>query len=168
MAKLKSILSAALLTAALLASATASELKVGYVNSQRVVRDAPAAIKAGKKLEQEFGKRDQELRRLAADLQSRQEALEKDGITLAESDRRAKEREVNELSRDFQRKQREIQEDLNLRQNEENSALVEKANLVIKQIAEAEKFDLILQDAVWVGPGLDITDKVIKALGDGR
>ena len=85
---------------------------------------------------------------------------------MSEADRRTKERELNELSRDFQRKQREFREDLNLRQNEENAAIIEKANKAIKQIAEAEKYDLIVQDVVWVSPRLDITEKIIKALSE--
>ena len=89
-------------------------------------------------------------------------------MTMSESDRRNKERELNDLSRDFQRKQREFREDLNLRQNEENAAIIEKANKAIKQIAESEKFDLIVQDVVWVSPKLDITDKVIKSLSEGK
>ena len=105
---------------------------------------------------------------MAKQLQSLQEGLEKNGMTMSESDRRNKERELNDLSRDFQRKQREFREDLNLRQNEENAAIIEKANKAIKQIAESEKFDLIVQDVVWVSPKLDITDKVIKSLSEGK
>jgi len=157
------------LTAAMPAlEAVAAELKVGYVNTQRIFRDAPAAQKAGKKLEGEFGKRDQDLQRMAKQLQSLQESLEKNAVTMAESERRTKERDLNELSREFQRKQREFREDLNLRQNEENAAIIERANKSIKQIAESEKYDLILQDVVWVSPKLDITDKVIKSLSDGK
>jgi len=89
-------------------------------------------------------------------------------VTMSESERRKQEREFSELSRDFQRRQREFREDLNLRQNEENAAVIDKANKAIKQIAEAEKFDLILQDVVWVNPRLDITDRVIKALSEGK
>jgi outer membrane protein len=146
----------------------ASELKVGYVNTQRIFRDAPAAQKAAKKLESEFSKRDQELQRMGKQLQSLQENLEKNAVTMAEGDRRAKEKEFGELSREFQRKQREFREDLNLRQNEENAAVIEKANRAIKQIAESEKYDLILQDVVWVSPKLDITDRVIKVLIEGK
>jgi outer membrane protein len=87
---------------------------------------------------------------------------------MAEGERRTKERELNDLSRDFQRKQREFREDLNLRQNEENAAIIEKANKAIKQIAEADKYDLIVQDVVWVNPKLDITEKVIKSLSEGK
>ena len=149
-------------------ASAADSLKIGYVNIQRIFRDAPAAIKAAKKIETEFSKRDQELQRMAKQLQTMQEGLEKNAVTMSESDRRTKERELNELSRDFQRKQREFREDLNLRQNEENAAIIEKANKAIKQIAEAEKYDLIVQDVVWVSPRLDITDKIIKALSEGN
>lgn len=158
----------ALTVAMPIAPAVASEMKIGYVNTQRIFRDAPAAQKAAKKIESEFSKRDQDLQRMAKQLQSLQENLEKNAVTMSESDRRNKERELNDLSRDFQRKQREFREDLNLRQNEENAAIIEKANKAIKAIAEAEKFDLILQDVVWVSPKLDITDKVIKSLSEGK
>jgi len=146
----------------------AAELKVGYVDTQRIFREAPAAQKAAKKLESEFSRRDQELQRMAKQLQGLQESLEKNGVTMAESERRAKEKELGDLSREFQRRQREFREDLNLRQNEENAAIIEKANRAIKQIADAEKYDLILQDVVWVSPRLDVTDRVIKALSDGK
>jgi len=158
----------ALMAALPVSQAVAAEMKIGYVNTQRIFRDAPAAQKAAKKIESEFSRRDQELQRMAKQLQSLQEGLEKNGMTMSESDRRTKERELNELSRDFQRKQREFREDLNLRQNEENAAIIEKANKAIKQIAESEKFDLIVQDVVWVCHEPDITDKVIKSLSEGK
>jgi outer membrane protein len=166
--KAKSLIIAGLLSALFVTGAVAAELKVGYVNTQRIFRDAPAAQKAAKKLESEFSKRDQDLQRMAKQLQGLQENLEKNSVTMAESDRRAKEKEFGELSREFQRRQREFREDLNLRQNEENAAVIEKANRAIKQIAETDKFDLILQDVVWVSPRLDITDQVIKALAEGK
>lgn len=158
----------ALMAALPFAEAMAVEMKIGYVNTQRIFRDAPAAQKAAKKIEAEFSKRDQELQRMAKQLQSMQEGLEKNAVTMAEGERRTKERELNDLSRDFQRKQREFREDLNLRQNEENAAIIEKANKAIKQIAEADKYDLIVQDVVWVNPKLDITEKVIKSLSEGK
>lgn len=166
--KVKSYILASVVAALLSVQVQATELKVGYVNTQRIFRDAPAAIKAAKKLEQEFAKRDQELQALSKRIQTSQENLERNAVTMAEADRRTKEREFNELSREFQRKQREFREDLNMRQNEENAAVIEKANKAIKQLAEAEKFDLILQDVVWVSPRLDITDKIIKALSDTK
>lgn len=166
--KIKSLVLASLMSALFVTGVGASELKVGYVNTQRIFRDAPAAQKAAKKLESEFSKRDQELQRMGKQLQSLQENLEKNAVTMAEGDRRTKEKEFGELSREFQRKQREFREDLNLRQNEENAAVIEKANRAIKQIAETEKYDLILQDVVWVSPKLDITDRVIKVLIEGK
>jgi outer membrane protein len=166
--KIKSLVLASLMSALFVTGVGASELKVGYVNTQRIFRDAPAAQKAAKKLESEFSKRDQELQRMGKQLQSLQENLEKNAVTMAEGDRRTKEKEFGELSREFQRKQREFREDLNLRQNEENAAVIEKANRAIKQIAESEKYDLVLQDVVWVSPKLDITDRVIKVLIEGK
>lgn len=150
------------------AQASAAELKVGYVNTQRIFRDAPTAVKAQKRIEAEFSKRDQDLQRMAKQLQALQESLEKNSVTMSEAERRSKEKELNDLSREFQRRQREFREDLNLRQNEENAAIIEKANKAIKQLAESEKFDLIVQDVVWVSPRLDVTDKIIKALSDGK
>ncbi|MDR1276343.1 MAG: OmpH family outer membrane protein [Candidatus Accumulibacter sp.] len=149
-------------------SASADSIKIGYVNTQRIFRDAPAAAAAQKKIETEFSKRDQELQRLAKQIQTLQEALEKNGLTLSESERRTKERDVNDLTRDFQRKQREFREDLNLRQNEENAVIFEKANKAVKQIFDEEKYDLILQDAVFWSPSIDITDRVIKAMSDAK
>lgn len=151
-----------------LVQAQAAEMKIGYVNTQRIFRDAPAAVKAQKKLDSEFSRRDQDLQKMAKQLQSMQENLEKNGVTMSDGDRRNKERDLNDLNRDFQRKQREFREDLNLRQNEEMAAVLDKANRAIKNIADSEKYDLILQDVVWVSPRLDITDKVIKALADGK
>ena len=169
MLKAKSIVLASLMSSLLLvAGEAAAELKVGYVNTQRIFRDAPAAQKAGKKLEGEFAKRDQDLQAMSKQLQALQANLEKNSVTMAETERRAKAKEFAELSREFQRRQREFREDLNLRQNEENAAVIEKANRAIKQIAESEKFDLILQDVVWVSPRLDVTERVIKALSDGK
>ena len=168
MLKAKSLVLASLMSALFVTGVGASELKVGYVNTQRIFRDAPAAQKAAKKLEGEFSRRDQDLQKMAKQLQGLQENLEKNSVTMAESDRRNKEKEFGELSREFQRKQREFREDLNLRQNEENAAVIEKANKAIKQIAEAEKYDLVLQDVVWVSPKLDMTDRVIKVLAEGK
>ncbi|NHC05730.1 periplasmic chaperone for outer membrane proteins Skp [Azonexus fungiphilus] len=168
MLKAKTLVLASLMSVLGATGAVAAELKVGYVDTQRIFRDAPAAQKAAKKLESEFSRRDQELQRMAKQLQGLQESLEKNSVTMVESERRAKEKEFGDLSREFQRRQREFREDLNLRQNEENAAVIEKANRAIKQIAESEKFDLILQDVVWVSPRLDVTERVIKALSDGK
>jgi len=144
-----------------------AENKIGFVNSQRILNDAPQAARAKKKIEKDFEKRDQDLQRLAKQMQAAQEVMEKNSVTMSETDRRAKERELADMNREFQRKQREFREDLSQRQNEETAAIFERVNKVIKQIAEAEKYDIIFQEAVYANVRIDITDKVLKALGDG-
>jgi outer membrane protein len=144
-----------------------ADSKIGFVNSQKILNDAPQAARAKKKIEKDFEKRDQELQRIAKQLQGMQENLDKNAVTMAEGERRTKEREFGELNRDFQRKQREFREDLSQRQNEEMASIFERVNKIIKQIAEAEKYDIIFQEAAYINPRVDITDKVIKALGDG-
>ena len=144
--------------------AQAQELKIGYVNSDKVLRDAAPAKAAQARLEAEFSKRDRDLNEQATRLKAAADKLEKESPTLAESERTRRQRELIEQDRDLQRKRREFQEDLNTRKNEELAQVVERANRVIKQIFEAEKYDLILQEAVFAGPRADITDKVIKAL----
>jgi len=144
-----------------------AENKIGFVNSQKILNDAPQAARAKKKIEKDFEKRDQDLQRIAKQLQGMQENLDKNAVTMTESERRTKEREFADLNRDFQRKQREFREDLSQRQNEEMAAIFERVNKIIKQIAEADKYDVILQEAVYANPRIDITDKVMKALGDG-
>jgi len=154
----------ALVAALPMAGAQAQELKIGYVNSERVLKEASPAKAALARMEAEFSKRDKDLQDTQARLKAAADKLEKDGPTLAESERQRRQRELVEQDRDLQRKRREFQEDLNQRRNEETAALVERANKVIKQIFESDKYDLILQDAVFASPRVDITEKVIKAL----
>jgi len=149
------------------AAAAQAENKLGFVNTERILREAAPAVRAQKKIEAEFSKRDQEMARIADQLKRMQDELEKQGVTMAESQRRTKEREFGELNRDFQRRQREFREDLNQRRNEELALVVEQANRIIRQIAEHEKYDIIFQDAVYANPRIDITERVIKAL-DGK
>jgi outer membrane protein len=139
--------------------------KIGFVNTQRILMDSAPAKAAQAKIETEFEKRNQEIQKSIADLRKRVQQFEKDAPVLAESDRNRRQRELGNLDADIQRKQREIQEDFNRRRNEEFSFIIEKANEAIKNIAETENYDLILQDAVTVSPRVDITDKVIQALG---
>ncbi len=152
------------------ASATtpaASAFRIGFVNTERLFREAAPAKRAQAKLEKEFATRDAEVQKLTKQTRDLQSSLDKDGATMAESERRTKERDLANLSRDLQRAQREFREDLNLRRNEELAQLQERANKVIQQIAETEKFDLILQDpVVYASQRIDITEKVIKALAD--
>ena len=144
--------------------AAQTESRIGFVNTARILRDAVPAVRAQKKIEAEFSKRAQGLAKTAEQLKRMQDELERQGVTLPESQRRAKEREFNDLNRDFQRRQREFREDLNQRRNEELAQVVEQANRIIRQIAEQEKYDIIFQDAVYANPRIDITDRVIKAL----
>lgn len=144
-----------------------ADTKIGFINNQRVLTESQQAAKAKKRIEKDFEKRDQELQRMVKQLQLLQESLNKNSPTLAEADRRVKERELADLTRDLQRKQREFREDLSQRQNDEMAAIFERINKVIKQIADTEKFDIILQEAVYFNQRIDITDKVIKALDDG-
>ena len=144
--------------------AVAQELKLGYVNSERVLRDSAPAKAAQAKLEAEFGRRERELNDIRNRLKTAADKFEKDAPTLPESEKTRRQRELVDQERDLQRKQREFQEDLNQRKNEELAAVVERANRVIRQIFETEKYDAILQEVVFAGPRVDITDKVIRAL----
>ncbi len=142
--------------------------KIGFVSTDKIMRDSNPAKEAQAKIERDFSRRDKELQELGSRLRSASEKLDKDAAVLAESDRARRQREIADMERDFQRRQREFREDLNQRRNEELAAVLDKANKAIKEIAEREKFDLILQEAVYVSPRLDITDQVVKQLNAGR
>ena len=159
----------ATLAAMLMASAplAAQDLKLGVVNSDRILRDSIPARAAMQKLEAEFAKRDKELQEIGVRLKSAVERFEKDGPVMTETDRARRQRELAEMDREFQRKQREFREDFNQRRNEELQGLLERTNRIIRQIAEQEKYDLILQEAVYFNPRIDITEKVLRALNNG-
>ena len=149
-------------------SASAQEFRVGVVNLDRIFREANSAKSAQTKLEQEFSKREKELNDTATQLKTLSEKFEREAPTLAESQRNTRQKQLVDQDREFQRKRREFQEDLNTRKNEELQQVIERANKVVKSLAEAEKYDLILQESVYVNPKHDITDKVIKALNAAR
>ncbi|KAI3589455.1 OmpH family outer membrane protein [Cupriavidus sp. CER94] len=163
---IKSLSAAALAAAALCAAAPAmaQEARIAAVNSERILRDSQPAKAAQVKLEQEFSKRDRELQDMAQKIKAMADKLDKDTAVLADADRQRRQREVADLDREFQRKQREFREDLNQRRNEELAQVLERANRVIRQLAEQRKYDLIVQEAVYVNPRIDITDDVMKAL----
>jgi outer membrane protein len=146
----------------------AEDFRVGFINTDRIFREANTAKVAQTKLEQEFSKREKELVELGNSLKTNSEKLERDLPTLSETQRTTKQRQLADQDREFQRKRREFQEDLNARKNEELQMVLEKANKVVKQVAEAEKYDLILQEAVYINPKHDITEKVIKAINTGK
>mgnify|MGYP003481870479 FL=1 len=142
----------------------AQEFKAGFVNTDRIFREATTAKAAQAKLEQEFSRREKELIESGNALKSATETFEREAPTMAESQRPTRQRQLVDQDREFQRKRREFQEDLNVRKNEELAQVLERANKVVKQVAEAEKYDVILQEAVYINPKHDITDRVIKAL----
>lgn len=150
------------------AVAQSSGAKIGFVSTERIMRDSAPAKAAQAKIEKDFSRRDKVIQDLGTRLRTASERFEKDGAVMTDSDRARRQRELSEMDRDFQRRQREFREDLNQRRNEELTAVLDKANRAIKAIAEREKFDLILQDAVYVSPRLDITDDVIKQLNSSR
>jgi outer membrane protein len=145
-------------------SVVAQDFRVGFVNTDRIFREANMAKSAQAKLETEFAKRERDLVAQGETLRVASERFEKDAPTLSETQRNARQRALVEQDRDFQRKRREFQEDLNNRKNEELQGVLERANRVVKQVAEAEKYDVILQEAVYFNPKHDITDRVIRAL----
>ena len=149
-------------------AASAQEFKVGVVNLDRIFREASSAKAAQTKLEQEFSKREKELTDLGAQLKAQSDKFEREAPTLAESQRTLRQRQLVDQDRTFQTKRREFQEDLSARKNEELQLVIERANKVVKSLAEAEKYDLILQESVYDNPKHDITDKVIKALNASK
>jgi outer membrane protein len=149
-------------------SVHAQELKIGLVNIERVLKEATVAKAAGAKLDAEVAKREKELADMAGKLKAAADKLDKESATLSEADKNRRQRELVDQEREFQRKRREVQEDLTLRKNEELAALQERASRVIKQIYETEKYDLIIQDAIFWSPRIDITKKVIDALNAGK
>ena len=163
---MKKLLVCAVMAMSIPVAASAAELKIGVVNTERVFRDSAPAVRASKKLEKEFAAREQDIQKLAKQFRDLQALLEKENVTMSDADRRNKERDLANLNRDLQRSQREFREDLNTRQNEERAAFQDRVNKAIHEMAEREKFDLILQEAVYVSPRIDITDKVLRVLAD--
>lgn len=163
---LKTLLAALAAGLMLTTGAAAAEVKIGVVSVQRVLNESAVGSRAIKKIEREFSGRDQEIQKMMKQARDLQAQLEKDAVTLSESERQKRERELAGLNRDVQRAQREFREDLNLRRNEETAQLIQKVDKIIKQIAESEKFDLILQreQIVYGSPSIDMTERVMKQL----
>ncbi|WP_353135533.1 OmpH family outer membrane protein [Limnohabitans sp.] len=146
----------------------AEEIRIGFINTDRIFKEANTAKQAQTKLEQEFSKREKDLESSGNALKSAVEKFEREAPTLSESQRVSRQKQLGEQDRDFQRKRREFQEELNARKNEEFQQVLERANRVIKQVAEAEKYDLVLQEAVYINPKHDITDKVLKVINAAK
>ena len=154
----------ALATASLTLPAFAQDFKIGFINTDRIFRDANSAKAAQAKLEQEFSRREKDLNDLGLQIKAAADKLDKDAPTLSESQKTTRQKQIVDQDRDFQRKRREFQEDLSARKNEELQQVLERANKVVKQVAEAEKYDLVLQEVVYINPKHDMTEKVLKAL----
>jgi outer membrane protein len=165
MMKFKQLAVSLILASAFAAAPALANTKIGFVNTEKLLREAPLSVTAQKKLEREFAAREQELQKLAKQARDLQAQLDKDGVTMSDSERKVKERDLGNLNRELQRQGREFREDLNLRRNEELGQIQERARKAIQEIARAEKFDLIVEQAVFVDPKSDITDRVMKALG---
>ena len=160
----KSLLVTSLMAIAM--NAQSADLKVGYVQVDKILQDAPQTAESGKKLEKEFSPRSQELDRMAKQIKDLETILDKEGLTLSESDRRTKERDAQNIKIEFQRKQRELREDINLRKNEELGSLQDRINKAVQSVSEAEGYDLVVYSGVaYASKKIDITDKVLKTLG---
>ncbi len=151
-------------------AAQSAELKVGYVQVDKILQEAPQTAESGKKLEREFSPRSQELDRMAKQIKDLETALDKEGLTISEAEREAerrnKERDVQNIKIEFQRKQRELREDINLRKNEELGSLQDRVNKAVQSVSEAEGYDLVVYSGVaYASKKIDITDKVLKMLG---
>ena len=162
------VLIVATLPLAAQAEAQAQEVRIGIVNTERILRDSAPAKAAELKLKQEFVKRDEELQKLASRLKETNDKLERDSAVLAENERTKRQREAAELDRELQRRTREFREDVNQRKNEELSQVVERSRKVIRQVAEQEKYDLVVEDAIYFNGRIDITDKVLRALNGSK
>ncbi len=165
MMNIKQLAVSLILASAFAAAPVLANTKIGFVNTEKLLREAPLSVAAQKKLEREFATREQELQKLAKQARDLQAQLDKDGVTMSDTERKTKERDLGNLNRDLQRQGREFREDLNLRRNEELGQIQERARKAIQEIARTEKFDLIVEQAVYVDPKNDITDRVMKALG---
>lgn len=147
--------------------AFAQDFKIGFVNTDRIFRESAPAKAAQTKLEQEFSKREKEIEDLGNQLKTASDRFDRESPTMSESQRGARQRQLVEQDREFQRRRREFQEDLSVRKNEELQQVIERANRVIKQVAEADKYDLVIQEAVYINPRHDITDRVLKVINTG-
>ena len=142
--------------------------RVGAVNVDKVFSESNMAKQSQTRLENEFSKRQNELRVAVEKIKSTAEKLDRDAAVMSEAERSRRQRELAEQDRELQRKQREYNEDLNQRNFEERAKITEKANIALRQVAEQKKLDIILQDPAYANPKTDVTDDVIKALNSQK
>lgn len=161
---LKALFFAGLIT--LSTSIVATELKIGYVQVDKILQEAPQTAESGKKLEKEFSPRSLDLDKMQKQIRDIEASLDKEGVTMSEADRRNKERDASNQKIEFQRKQRELREDINLRKNEELASLQDRINKAVQTVSETEGYDLVVYGGVaYASKKIDITDKVLKLLG---
>ena len=160
------VMAIALLPVSVLSDLHADNIRIGVVNTEKILRESAPALQAQQKIDQEFIPRDIEIKDMANQAKTLQEKLEQKGATMNDTDRRELERELANLSRNYQRAQRQMREDLTVRQNEEYGVILELIDEAIKLVAEKEHYDLILQlqDSVYRSQRIDITDQVIEVL----
>ena len=143
-----------------------ADLKVGFVQVDKILQEAPQTIESNKKLEKEFSSRTDKLKADVKSLKERESSFSKDALTMKESERDTKEKSLSQLRVDVQRKERELREDINIRRNEELGGLQEQINKAVTSVAKAEGFDLVLYNGVaYASEKIDITDKILKSLG---
>lgn len=162
---LKKLALASVLSLAMMAQSALADTKIGVVNPDRILRESAAAQSAQVKLEKEFASREKLLSVSAKALKADVEKYQKRASKMSNTERMAEERKLADRERSLQRRERELREDLNRRRNEELQSILMRSNEIIRDIARKGKYDLIVQEAVYVGPNVDITDQVIKALG---
>jgi outer membrane protein len=144
--------------------AAANEFRIGVIDMERIQRESSPSVNAGKKIMKEFEMRDLEIKKISKQIKEIQIYFDKESMPVMDAEHRSKERELANLNVNLQRMQREFREDLILRQNEEMAMVFSRVNKAIKTVAETEKYDLILQEAVYRNPQIDITDKVLQYL----
>ena len=142
----------------------AQEFRIGYVNTERILNESNTSKAATSKLERAFSKREKELKEFGIALKTATENFDRDGLTMPLDLQRVAKRKLEDQERDFQRRRQEFQEDVAARKNDEMQLINAKAVKVIGQIAKAEKYNMILQDVMYVDAEHDITDIVIRAM----
>jgi len=146
--------------------ALAQSIKIGYVDAAKILEDAPQSKASLKKLEGEFGPREQELRKMRDDITRLENELDKNSLVMSDSDREKRNRELLDSQRQLRRAQQDFREEYNLRRNEELADLQRIVSDKIIEIAKSEGYDLIMQQVVYASKKIDITDQVLKRLGN--
>jgi len=146
---------------------SATTLKVGFVNVQRLLEEAPQSQDMMAELREEFAPRQRDLVAMQTELTAKQEIYQRDASVMGESERVDLERQIQQETRDLQRADNELREDYNIRQNEELSVLQRLLSNVVQAFARQAGYDLVLADVVYFSAGVDITADVLTSMQDG-